>query len=1064
MKRFMFALTGLIAACGGGDEGQGIDTVEVADDTSPAIEIEVVQSTCGNAVVEGAEACDEGELNGLYGQCAADCLGPAEHCGDGVVQPDREVCDDGADNGKYGHCGYGCNGPAERCGNGFIEADSEACDDGDDKNGGYGFCATDCQGPADGCGDGVVTAPYESCDDGPANGQPGACPIDCRPTPGCGDGVLVAPEACDDGPLNGDYGACAADCSGPGPACGDGEKDGKREACDDGPDNGAYGSCNADCSGLGPRCGDGHVDPVEACDDGADNGKDDHCNDACSGPTNAFTADGADLRRAADEAATCRDDDLLGKYLHYRTRLRGDGSAQNPGFISIGTGPGESMPASRRDPTVNCAGYWAFGECPREDLVDARGMVNWGDGTIWLGEYIALLALEHAMFVDLGYPTAETDRDLRLALAALDRVDEAAEGYFPGYPPARNGLFLRDDVPRDFFRKDGGYRFPRDPATSGFAGYECVSGDINCDPPDIEDGSFTSQDQTIALLFGLALVDKLVPEALSVDGVALARDAREKVHRLVWFLRDNGWKVKDPTGGSPPDAWGGNAIGFSNAMAKVANAVVGDEFGVDDYRTFASRTVGEAAWAGLQVIWEATHGYNRTMSMRLAAANGVWGPGKMSSKATTDNKDYYALAYAILQDKELESPYSDWRVEAFLRSAPCTGPCRGGGCAVEVPGWMGESRTMNPEDRFGSRHFTGEFNGIDYMATFAAYYLYRHGRFTAVPTVRAPLDCGGFVPLDRILSGGASDGQIYDPNHPCAAAMDLGKTFCRRPFAAWLEDATRGKVSIWAGGGRWTCTPGGTCRIERDDDEDTNGDDLILGTPGNDDLTGDSGNDCLVGFGGDDELEGNQGFDELDGGEGNDRLYGEGDFLVVDGENDVLWGGPGNDILDGAPGKDELYGGDGDDELDGGSGDDLMSGGAGNDKLWANQGEDTLIGGDGDDALDAGWGDDVIWAGPGRDKLDGDLGADYLDGGTGADFIRGGDGDDVLIAGDDWDTSSFSHDRLCGNGGDDVFWAGWDGDECLGGGWLLGGSDTINGCDDDTADGGDCDKGAFDDW
>ncbi|MCC6625182.1 MAG: hypothetical protein IT385_28300 [Deltaproteobacteria bacterium] len=1065
VKLLSFSVASLVAVLGGCGEDEQV----AAEDTTPATDLEVATPdvpthTCGDGVIQGPERCDDGPLNGQYGQCAAGCMDAGPRCGDGVTQADREACDDGDDNGDYGKCGYGCNGPAERCGNGFIETAHEVCDDGD-KNGTYGWCATDCQGAAAGCGDGVVTAPFESCDDGADNGLPGRCPADCNPTPGCGDGQLVAPEVCDDGPANGGYGACAADCGGDGPRCGDGLRDRKHEACDDGEHNGRYGFCRADCQGRGPHCGDGQTqaDAGEACDDGAQNGAAGHCNLECTGPMDAWVAGPDALKdQSALDGRTCAEDDLLGKYMRYRLRFRGDGTAADPGFIAFGTAPGEGMPASRREPMANCGGHWAFESCPRPDLADARGIYNWGDGTVWLGEYIALLAMEHAMFTHLGLPTAETASDLRYALMALDRIDEVAETFFQGATPVRDGLYVRDDVPVDFhLLPGGGYRFPRN--DDGQAGYECVSGDLLCDPPDIEDGSFTSQDQTIALIFGLALVDRLTPD-LVVDGLAVGPDAREKVHRLVWFLRKNGWKVKDPTGGSPPDAWGGNAIGFSNAMAKVANAVVGDEHGVSDYRNFASRTLGEAAWAGLQVIWQETHGYNRSHALKLAAANGVWDADKMPSMAMQDGKDYYALAWSLLQGHALEAPYSDWRIEALLRSAPCSGPCRGPGCTNEVIGWMGESRTMNPEDRAGSRHWQGQFNGMDYMATFAAYYLYRQGRFTHTRPDRVPADCRGFVGLEQILASGATEGQVYDPAHACAAALDLDRELCRRPFGGWLQDAMRGKVTIWAGGGRWTCTPGGACVIHLTDDEDTGDDDLILGTAGADELAGGGGNDCVMGFGGDDRLEGNQGYDEIHGGEGADRLYGEGRLLVVDGEGDVLFGGPGDDYLDGAPGKDELHGEDGDDEIDGGNGEDWLIGGRGNDKLTGNLADDSLIGGDGDDALDGGWGADQMWGGPGRDKLDGDLGDDHLDGGIGPDFLRGGDGDDSLASGDDWGTNSLDHDRLCGNGGDDTMWGGWDGDECLGGGWLFGGSDTIQGCDDETADTGDCDKGAYDTW
>lgn len=1034
-----------------------------APETSTPSEVAPSGPVCGDGVVEPPELCDDGADNGSYYHCAGDCLGPGPFCGDGIVQPDFEVCDDAGENGEYGKCGYACNGPAERCGNGFIEPEHEACDDGDDDNGSYGFCAADCQGRAAGCGDGVVTAPQESCDDGKNNGKPGFCPSDCNPTPGCGDGALVAPESCDDGADNGAYGRCAADCTGPGPFCGDGVVQAQHEVCDDGEDNGSYGHCDGACQALGPRCGDGVLQAVEFCDDGPENGERGACAIDCLAPTSAWiaTPDGAGKRVGPPN---CSDDDLLAKYKRYRERFRGTASAAEPGFIVIGEGPGRSMPASRREPDTNCSGHWAFEDCPFEDDPNARGRYNWGDGTIWLGEYIAMLAQEWAMFSDLGWDTTETASDLRLAFAAFDRVDEYAETFYPGATPARDGLFVRDDVPADFHRlPDGRYRWERD---DGYAGYECVSGDLTCHAPNIEDGSYTSQDQSVHLVFGFAAVASLVPRGVVVDGVDLRDDARAKVHRLVWFLRSNGWKVVDPDGESPPDAWGGNAIGFSNGFAKAANFVCGEDFGVGDYRNFASRTVGESAWAGLQLIWEATHGYNRTLALCLAAVNGTWNGAKISRRAMSDGKDYFAMLYAILHRDSLEDPWSDWRVESLLRSAPCSGPCNEARGCQPAPGWMGESRVINPEDRIGSQHFQGEMNGMDYMQIMSAYHLYRRGHWLPEPAAaNRPVGgaCDGFFGIEDIARFGATNGQRYDPNDPCAAA-DRGVELCRRPFAAWLEDAYRGKVTIFAGGGRWDCQPGQPCRIADDNKDHTSGDDLILGTDGPDDLSGGGGNDCIVGYGGDDKIEGNQGYDELWGGDGNDRLYGEGSGIVLDGEADVIFGGPGDDTIEGNPGKDELHGGAGQDVLDGGNGDDYLLGGEGNDDLHGRGGEDVLRGGDGNDSLIGDAGDDVLWAGPGRDKLDGEGGDDYLHGGTGPDFIRGGDGKDTIITGDDWETSTFDRDRACGNGGDDVIWAGWDGDECLGGGWFFGGDDNVNGCDDESASSGDCDNGAFRDW
>ena len=61
------------------------------------------ESLCGDGVIDGAEACDDGENNGAYGSCLPDCSAIGPHCGDAEVNG-PEACDDGnaAD-------GDGCN-------------------------------------------------------------------------------------------------------------------------------------------------------------------------------------------------------------------------------------------------------------------------------------------------------------------------------------------------------------------------------------------------------------------------------------------------------------------------------------------------------------------------------------------------------------------------------------------------------------------------------------------------------------------------------------------------------------------------------------------------------------------------------------------------------------------------------------------------------------------------------------------------------------------------------------------------------------------------------------------
>src|SRR5262249_14593792 len=52
-------------------------------------------AVCGNGVVEGAEACDDGNTAGCDG-CAADCSRPDAVCGDGIVECGEE-CESDAD-------------------------------------------------------------------------------------------------------------------------------------------------------------------------------------------------------------------------------------------------------------------------------------------------------------------------------------------------------------------------------------------------------------------------------------------------------------------------------------------------------------------------------------------------------------------------------------------------------------------------------------------------------------------------------------------------------------------------------------------------------------------------------------------------------------------------------------------------------------------------------------------------------------------------------------------------------------------------------------------------------
>lgn len=126
-------------------------------------------STCGDGMVVGSEACDEGPLNGTYGHCKTDCSGLGPHCGDGEIQAaEGEACDDGVNlttyaiNGKSA-CAPGCK-PSPFCGDGKTDSlFGEQCDGAGNPADG---CQKNCTYRAF-CGDHVVQEQDgETCDDG----------------------------------------------------------------------------------------------------------------------------------------------------------------------------------------------------------------------------------------------------------------------------------------------------------------------------------------------------------------------------------------------------------------------------------------------------------------------------------------------------------------------------------------------------------------------------------------------------------------------------------------------------------------------------------------------------------------------------------------------------------------------------------------------------------------------------------------------------------------------------------------------------------------------------------
>ncbi|MDH3844904.1 MAG: hypothetical protein OES69_13255, partial [Myxococcales bacterium] len=99
--------------------------------------------SCGDAVIEGTERCDDG-VNDIGGTgplgCFPGCIiGPAT-CGDSTpVAP--EICDDGINTGGEGLCWFCFT--IQSCGDALIQG-TEGCDDGVNNGSGPLGCLPAC--------------------------------------------------------------------------------------------------------------------------------------------------------------------------------------------------------------------------------------------------------------------------------------------------------------------------------------------------------------------------------------------------------------------------------------------------------------------------------------------------------------------------------------------------------------------------------------------------------------------------------------------------------------------------------------------------------------------------------------------------------------------------------------------------------------------------------------------------------------------------------------------------------------------------------------------------------
>lgn len=263
----------------------------------PGCPLKQISKTCGDAIVDEGEECDNGSGRNGSGNCSNTCMFLA--CGDGVVSKELgEECEpmreeiyalDGETNTlttelrfMAATCGTACKVPVCNdegvCSGGCKREFKPSCAPSAASSSVSSLRPAAQRASASSsmsseiyvarCGNGKKDV-GEQCDDGNQL-DTDACTIACK-SARCGDGAKQPGEQCDDGNKS-DNDDCSNKCTKP--ACGDGIVQ-TGEQCDTGGNNSDYlaNACRNDCTA--PRCGDNVTDNGEECDGG------DRCTNEC---------------------------------------------------------------------------------------------------------------------------------------------------------------------------------------------------------------------------------------------------------------------------------------------------------------------------------------------------------------------------------------------------------------------------------------------------------------------------------------------------------------------------------------------------------------------------------------------------------------------------------------------------------------------------------------------------------------------------------------------------------------------------------------------------------------
>lgn len=414
---------------------------------------------------------------------------------------------------------------------------------------------------------------------------------------------------------------------------------------------------------------------------------------------------------------------------------------------------------------VSSAGNERGTSMPAAMIHTEKGYMRWGDATIHLSNYLAVLATEYKLLTLKGLPTGQTLLELHRALLAKERLDADAPGFFDyeSTDSILDGFFIRDDVPPDF-TVTWSEKYP------DFANYPSVRSDYN--EWDIRLNEM-SQDQVWNLIVGLALVSHLVddtttyviPRYYGQQPLSLADRAMIISHRIIrslqtqvclfrpGFLDDllciHYWHLYNPYFRQSVKRGSGPYL-LKYGFAEAGNVITDYRFGDMHWGNSHNAKIWFTLAEGVQYVQrlkKEKNIENLYHTATTATVGGVWSTQKLVRLFNRHKKfplrpdpqyEHLALISCVLHGdcppilQEEQAYY-----ESLMNQAPPNGPFNYGVDYEPDPDsplyyehwqeytyeWSASNRFVWPQRRGNgtSEFFTGEYNGLDYMLLYNLY-------------------------------------------------------------------------------------------------------------------------------------------------------------------------------------------------------------------------------------------------------------------------------------------------------------------------------------------------------